>query len=84
MDVYSKSRVCLLGENGTGKTTLVKIILGLLKPTVGECDGTRLLQCLYLSDASALCKCALKCKCLICNDSNDNHADGNDGNSAVN
>lgn len=32
----SKSRVCLLGENGTGKTTLVKIIQGQLEPTVGE------------------------------------------------
>mmetsp|Transcript_1826 Transcript_1826/g.4755 ORF Transcript_1826/g.4755 Transcript_1826/m.4755 type:complete len:654 (+) Transcript_1826:192-2153(+) len=32
----SKSRVCLLGENGTGKTTLVKIIQGKLEVNIGE------------------------------------------------
>ena len=34
--VTSQSRVVLLGENGNGKTTLVKIMLGELVPTEGE------------------------------------------------
>lgn len=34
--VTSKSRIVLLGENGNGKTTLVKLLLGELTPTEGE------------------------------------------------
>mmetsp|Transcript_28411 Transcript_28411/g.36747 ORF Transcript_28411/g.36747 Transcript_28411/m.36747 type:complete len:806 (-) Transcript_28411:246-2663(-) len=34
--VTSKSRIVLLGENGNGKTTLVKLMLGELMPTKGE------------------------------------------------
>ena len=34
--IDSKSRIVLLGENGNGKTTLVKLILGDLEPTEGE------------------------------------------------
>jgi ATP-binding cassette subfamily F protein 3 len=34
--VTSKSRIVLLGENGNGKTTLVKLMLGALTPTVGD------------------------------------------------
>lgn len=36
LGITSKSRVVLLGENGNGKTTLVKLIQGDLKPTAGE------------------------------------------------
>lgn len=36
MNLDSKSRVCLLGENGEGKTTLVKTMLGELQPTAGQ------------------------------------------------
>lgn len=35
MNLDSQSRVCLLGENGDGKTTLVKVMLGKLDPTAG-------------------------------------------------
>lgn len=35
LSVDSKSRVVLLGENGQGKTTLVKVIIGALKNTGG-------------------------------------------------
>ncbi|ACO60757.1 ABC transporter/cobalt transport family protein [Micromonas commoda] len=35
MGLDSDSRVCLLGENGDGKTTLVKVMLGHLAPTAG-------------------------------------------------
>jgi len=35
MCIDAKSRVCLLGENGVGKTTLVKILMNLLEPTTG-------------------------------------------------
>jgi len=34
--VDSSSRIVLLGENGNGKTTLVKLLLGELEPTQGE------------------------------------------------
>eukprot|EP00037_Helgoeca_nana_P004794 m.47955 g.47955 ORF g.47955 m.47955 type:complete len:733 (-) comp15756_c0_seq1:125-2323(-) len=41
MTLDSTSRVCLLGENGEGKTTLVKVMLGELDPTGGEVTRDR-------------------------------------------
>jgi zinc transport system ATP-binding protein len=35
-EVYENDFVGLIGPNGGGKTTLLKIILGLLEPTAGE------------------------------------------------
>lgn len=34
--ITAQSKIVLLGENGNGKTTLVKLIIGLLEPTKGE------------------------------------------------
>jgi len=34
--ITSKSRIVLLGENGNGKTTLVKLIMGELQPSDGD------------------------------------------------
>ena len=45
LGVDSKSRIVLLGENGNGKTTLVKLLLGDLEPTEGDifrAGGTRI------------------------------------------
>mmetsp|Transcript_23896 Transcript_23896/g.55249 ORF Transcript_23896/g.55249 Transcript_23896/m.55249 type:complete len:716 (+) Transcript_23896:63-2210(+) len=36
MGIDSSTRIVLLGENGNGKTTLVKILTGELEPTAGE------------------------------------------------
>ena len=41
LSLDSKSRVCLLGENGQGKTTLVKVLLGQLAPTKGIANVNR-------------------------------------------
>jgi len=36
MDILSKDRVCLLGVNGSGKSTIIKLILGQLTPLEGK------------------------------------------------
>ncbi|MCL2362052.1 MAG: ATP-binding cassette domain-containing protein [Defluviitaleaceae bacterium] len=36
MDVIFKDRVCLLGANGTGKSTIIKLLLGQLSPQGGS------------------------------------------------
>jgi len=36
LEVYGKNRVALLGPNGSGKTTFIKILLGKIKPRKGE------------------------------------------------
>ncbi|WP_250658489.1 ATP-binding cassette domain-containing protein [Alkalimarinus coralli] len=43
LSVMRGDRIGLIGENGTGKTTLLKLLLGRLKPTEGEVrTGTKL------------------------------------------
>lgn len=34
--IYANSRVCIVGQNGTGKSTLMKIISGLVEPDGGD------------------------------------------------
>ncbi len=36
MTVNSGEMICLIGRNGVGKTTLLKSLIGLLKPRNGE------------------------------------------------
>lgn len=36
LEVYGKDRVALLGPNGSGKTTFIKVLLGEIKPRKGE------------------------------------------------
>ena len=36
LTVYDRDFLGIIGPNGGGKTTLIKCILGLLKPTAGE------------------------------------------------
>ncbi len=36
LTIHERDSVCIVGPNGGGKTTLLKLILGLLKPTKGE------------------------------------------------
>ena len=47
LSVPDGSLVCVIGRNGMGKTTLLKCIMGLLKPTSGSVtfDGIDLINC---------------------------------------
>jgi len=43
------SRICIVGDNGTGKSTLLKMILGELQPTKGFRTAHRLLRMAYFA-----------------------------------
>ena len=47
LTVRAGSRMCLIGRNGMGKTTLLKCVMGLLRATSGSIsfEGTNLLKC---------------------------------------
>jgi len=36
LTVSARERICVVGENGKGKTTLLKLLSGVLKPQIGE------------------------------------------------
>lgn len=38
LDIMARDSLCIVGPNGGGKTTLLKLILGLLKPNRGEIE----------------------------------------------
>lgn len=44
----------ILGKNGEGKTTLIKLIIGLLKPTYGKVIKTNINRISYLPDHNGL------------------------------
>lgn len=45
MEIKTGTCTCIMGRNGVGKTTLLKVIMGLLPAKTGECllDGTNIL-----------------------------------------
>ncbi|KAI3380219.1 hypothetical protein SNEBB_009506 [Seison nebaliae] len=49
LSVGMNSKICIVGENGTGKSTLLKLILGHLKPTAGERSVNRKIRMAYFA-----------------------------------
>ncbi|MFA7200960.1 MAG: ATP-binding cassette domain-containing protein, partial [Bacteroidales bacterium] len=46
--INRKDRIALVGKNGTGKTTLMKVITGMLEPTEGSVARKDPMRCGYL------------------------------------
>jgi ATP-binding cassette subfamily F protein 3 len=54
MTVYPGERVALVGANGQGKSTLAKVIIGELVPTIGKVESHPYLRIGYFSQVGAL------------------------------
>ena len=46
--IDADQRIALVGRNGTGKSTLLKILAGMIKPDSGECTTVKNLRLAYL------------------------------------
>src|SRR5437588_9052230 len=46
LDVQRGQTVCIIGESGCGKTVMLKLLIGLMRPTVGRVtfDGKSLIE----------------------------------------
>merc|ERR1711976_1037952 len=53
LGVDMDSRISIVGPNGVGKSTLLKLLLGELEPTSGECRRNHRLRTAYYSQHSA-------------------------------
>jgi ATPase subunit of ABC transporter with duplicated ATPase domains len=46
--VTDQERMCIVGDNGTGKSTLLKIIVGTLEPVSGMVENNAHTRCYYI------------------------------------
>ena len=56
LKIEEGSRVCLFGESGKGKTTVLRLICGLEKPQKGEISGTDNKKCSVVFQEDRLLK----------------------------
>ena len=51
--------VCIIGESGCGKTVMLKLIIGLLRPTSGTVFSTAWMSRVWTASSSSRCGCGL-------------------------
>ena len=52
LEIKHGEKICLVGDNGSGKSTVLKIIMGLEKPTSGSINLRRNISIGYLSQTT--------------------------------